>query len=76
MTNDPDWMNSANDRKAPYTEEELELFVDGFIEGFGEEWENLKFKLGESKARQKIKDGFIAKDENNLHNIELDGEVH
>jgi hypothetical protein len=32
--------------------------------------------LGESMARQKIKDGFIAKDEKNLHNIEPDGEVH
>ena len=76
MTNEPDWVNPANDRKAPYTEEELELFVDGFIEGFGEEWEDLKFKLGVSIARQKIKDGFIAKDENNLHNIEPGSEVH
>jgi len=76
MTNEPDWMNPANDRKTPYSEEELELFVDGFIEGFGVEWEDLKFKLGESMARQKIKDGFIAKDGNNLHNIEPDGEVH
>ena len=76
MTNEPDWVNPANDRKAPYTEEELELFIDDFIKGFGDEWEDLKFKLGESMARQKIKDGFIAKDENNLHNIEPDGEVH
>lgn len=74
MTNEPDWMNPANDRKTPYTEEELELFVDDFIEGFGDEWEDLKHQLGESMARQKIKDGFIAKDENNLHNIEPDGE--
>jgi hypothetical protein len=76
MPNEPDWVNTANDLKAPYTEEELELFVDDFIKGFGDEWEDLKFKLGESMARQKIKDGFIAKDENNLHNIEPDGEVH
>jgi hypothetical protein len=27
-------------------------------------------------ARQKIKDGFIAKDANNLLNIEPDGETH
>ena len=76
MTNEPDWVNPANERKAPYTEEELELFVDDFIKGFGDEWEDLKFKLGESKKNKKIKDGFIAKDENNLHNIEPDGEVH
>lgn len=61
MTNEPDWMNPDNDRKARYTEDELELFVDDFIEYFGGEWEDLKSKLGESMARQKIKDGFIAK---------------
>ena len=72
----PDWMNPANDRKTPYTDEELELFVDGFIRGFKGEWKSLKLKLGESMARQKIKDGFIAKDANNLLNIEPDGETH
>jgi len=76
MTNKPDWMNPANDRKTPYTDEEFELFVDGFIDDFRDEWEDLKFKLGETMARQRIKDGFIAKDENNLHNIEPNGEVH
>ena len=62
MTDEPDWINPANDQKTPYTDKELELFVDGFIEGFKDEWEDLKFKLGETMARQKIKDGFIAKD--------------
>ena len=76
MTDEPDWMNPANDRKTPYTDKELELFVDGFIEGFEYEWEDLKFKLGETMVRQKIKDGFIAKDERNLLNIEPDGEIH
>ena len=33
MIDVPDWMNPANDRKTPYTDEELELFVDGFIRG-------------------------------------------
>ena len=51
MTDEPDWMNPANDRKTPYTDKELELFVDGFIEGFEDEWEDLKFKLGETIAR-------------------------
>ena len=69
-------MNPANDRKTRYTDEELELFVDGFIDSFGNEWEDLKFKFGESIARKKIKDGFIAKDENNLLNIEPGGEIH
>ena len=28
---EPAWLNPANDRKTPYTEAELELFVDGAI---------------------------------------------
>jgi len=76
MTDRPDWMNPANDRKTPYTDEELELFVDGFIESFEGEWEDLKLKFGELTARRRIKNGFIANDENNLLNIEPDDEVH
>ena len=76
MTDEPDWMNPANDRKTPYTDKELELFVDGFITGFEDEWEDLKFALGETMARKRIKDGFIAKDERNLLNIDPDDEIH
>jgi hypothetical protein len=76
MTDEPDWVNPANDRKTPYTDEELELFVDGFIEDFEEEWDELKLKFGELTARRQIKNGFIANDENNLLNIESDDEVH
>lgn len=76
MVDKPDWVNPANDRKTPYTDEELELFVDGFIDSFEDEWEDLKLKLGELMARQRIKNGFIANDENNLLNIEPDDEVH
>jgi len=28
---EPDWMNPANDRETPYTEEEIDTFVEGFI---------------------------------------------
>jgi hypothetical protein len=69
-------MNSAYDRKTPYTDEDLKLFVEGFIESFKGEWEDLKLKFSELRARRRIKNGFIAKNENNLLNIELDGEVH
>ena len=27
---EPDWMNPANDRKTPYTDEEIDTFVAGF----------------------------------------------
>jgi hypothetical protein len=76
MTDEPDWVNPANGRKTPYTDEELELFVDGFIEGFKDEWEDVKLKFGELAARRQIKNGFIANDENNLLNIEPGDEVH
>ena len=28
---EPAWLDPKNDRRTPYTEEELELLVDGFI---------------------------------------------
>ena len=40
MTNDPDWMNSANDRKAPYTEEELE-----FLDRMKKKYYKMYFKM-------------------------------
>ena len=40
---EPAWLDPANDRKTPYTEEELELFVDGAISSMHdvEAWNNL-----------------------------------
>jgi hypothetical protein len=29
--NEPDWLDPTNDRKTPYTDEEIEHFVDGYI---------------------------------------------
>jgi hypothetical protein len=51
MTDKPDWVSPANGRKTPYTDEELELFVDGFIESVEDEWEDLQSKFGELTAR-------------------------
>jgi len=28
---EPDWLDPKNDRKTPYTEKELDIFVDGVI---------------------------------------------
>ncbi|MBU2646729.1 hypothetical protein KKI24_18615 [bacterium] len=68
----PDWMDPANDRTTPYSEEELDLFVEGFINNMGSDWEDLVSKLGEEKARRIIKLGFRKQDENHLANIEAD----
>jgi len=77
MTDEPEWMNPANDRKTPYTDEELDEFVDGFIQGLDEaEWSALKVRFGEDEARKNIKAGFIANDERNLINRVPKGGVH
>ena len=54
-------MNCANERKRQYTDEEFQLFVDNFIEDIGGEREDLKLKLIETMARQKIKVGSFSK---------------
>ncbi len=77
MTDDPDWLNPENDRKTPYTDEELEELVEGFINGLDDaEWSALKSKYGEDEARKNIKAGLIANDERNLINLEPKGGVH
>ncbi len=74
---EPDWVNPANDRKTPYTDEEIELLIDGFILGLDDqEWLAMKGELGEANARRRIKAGIIRGDENNLINITPDRKVH
>ena len=74
---EPDWMNPANDRKTPYTDEEIEAFVEGFILGLDDlEWESMKSELGEREARERIKAGIVKMDERNLINISPKGPVH
>ncbi len=77
MSDEPDWMNAENDRKTPYTDDELDEFVEGFIRGLSAaEWSALKVKYGEEDARKIIKSGFVAKDERNLANLEPKGGMH
>ncbi len=67
---EPAWLNPANDRKTPYTDEEIEVFVDGFILGLDDhEWTLMKIELGEEKAREKIRAAIIRMDERNLVNM-------
>ena len=49
--NEPDWLDPKNDRKTPYTDEEIEMFVDGFIEGHPEEFKQLESDDGPNTAR-------------------------
>ena len=73
---EPDWMNPANDRKSPYTDEEIDLLVEGFILGLDDqEWLSMKSELGEEKAREKIRAGIVKMDERNLINLTPKGSV-
>ncbi|MBK7236328.1 MAG: hypothetical protein IPI02_12120 [Sterolibacteriaceae bacterium] len=74
---EPEWVNPGNDRRTPFTEEELDVFVEGFISGLDDhEWSDMKSKLGEVNARARIRAGLIKADDNNLFNILPDGLVH
>ena len=68
---EPEWLNPANDRKTPYTEKEIDIFVEGFITGLDHhEWMAYKEKYGgEEKVRQIIRAGIISRDERNLINL-------
>ena len=75
--NKPDWMNPANDRKTPYTEDEIDTFVEDFILGLDEqEWLSITSEHGEEKAREKIRSAFVNMDENSLVNITPKGSVN
>ena len=73
----PDWINPANDRKTPYTEEEIDTFVEDFILGLDEqEWLSITSDHGEEKTREKIRSAFVNMDENNLVNITTKGSIN
>ncbi|TNG02011.1 MAG: hypothetical protein EP297_01630 [Gammaproteobacteria bacterium] len=75
--NKPDWMNSARDRKTPYTDEEIDTFVEDYIPGLDEqEWLSMTSEHGEENARKKIRAAFVKMDERNLVNITPEGSVN
>ena len=54
------------DRTTPYTEEELDLFVEGTLEGIRDtaSWQNLVDRVGEEEARRVLRSRLIMQDEN------------
>ena len=64
VSNEPAWLDPANDRKTPYTDQEIEEFVDGFIEGFPEHYAELVKDDGPNTARIILRNRFKARDVN------------
>jgi hypothetical protein len=67
---EPEWLNPSKDRKVPYTDEQIELFVSEFIENNSDvqAWIDLVQDVGDAQARQILKERFLAQDEHSLVN--------
>jgi hypothetical protein len=63
----PSWsVEESLDRTTPYTEEELDLLVEGTLEGIRDtaSWKNLVDRAGEEEARRILRSRIIMQDEN------------
>ena len=62
----PAWVDASFDRTTPYTEEELDLFVEDTLEGIRDTaaWMNLVDRVGEEEARRVLRTRLIMRDEN------------
>ena len=67
---EPEWLDPSHDRKTPYTDEELELFVADFMANMTDvrAWNALVQEVGEETAKQILKERFMALDHKNLIN--------
>jgi hypothetical protein len=64
----PVWLDPRNDRKTPYTDAELDIFIEDFIARMSDTkaWKNLVAEVGEPKARDVLKQCLAAQDANSL----------
>jgi hypothetical protein len=63
----PDWVkDDSPGRSTPYTEEELDLLVEGTLEGIQDTlaWQNLVRQVGEKEARKVLRSRLIMRDKN------------
>ncbi len=63
----PSWIvDESLDRTTPYTEDELDLLVEGTLEGIRDtaSWKNLVDRAGEEEARRILRSRIIMQDEN------------
>jgi hypothetical protein len=75
---EPDWLNPENDRKTPYTEEELEEFAKGFMESMSdvEAVKQLVEEEGTERAKELVKEQFKKQDVYNLDNLSNNSTKH
>jgi hypothetical protein len=75
---EPPWMNPENDRKTPYTEEELEEFAEGFISNMSDiaEVRDMIKQKGIDDVKEIAKEGFRKQAERILVNTTVKGFVH
>ena len=68
---EPDWMNPANDRKTPYTEDELKEFAQGFMDSMSDTnaVKSLVKEVGKENAEKIVKEKLEKEDKNNLCNL-------
>jgi len=71
-------MNPENDRKTPYTEDELEEFAEGFISSMSDtaKLKEMIEQEGMDKAKEIVKESFRRQDERNLINMTVKGSIH
>ncbi len=63
----PSWVDDESPgRASPYSEEELDLFVEGTLEGIEDTaaWRDLVDRVGEEEARRELRARLVMMDEN------------
>jgi hypothetical protein len=75
---EPAWLKACNDRKSPYTEAELDRFVDDFIAAMHDvpAVNTMIESHGIRHTRTYLKERFRRRDKNNLVNMYLTGRAH
>lgn len=72
------WLKECNDRKTPYSEAELDRFVEDFIASMDDVQALTEMieSQGIDKVKSLLKERFRSQDENNLINMHVSGPAH
>ena len=68
-------LKPRNDRKAPFSDAELNVLADDFVAGMADTkaWKDLIAEVGQPKAREVLKQRLATQDANSLTNWQPDG---